>query len=60
MGLNEDADQICNKMDMNPLGSSSALAKQFPSPLRAVCRCTFHSPSYFQSLSFLKQLMLFF
>lgn len=59
VGLNVDTDQICNKMDLEPLGSSSALAKQFP-PLHAACSCTFHSPSYFQSLSFLKQLMLFF
>lgn len=60
VGLNEDTNQICNKMDVEPLGSSSALAKQFPFPFHAVCRCTFHSPCYFQSLSFLKQLMQFF
>lgn len=43
VGLNADTDQICNKMYMEPLGSSSALAKQPPSPFLAVCTCTFHS-----------------
>lgn len=27
VGLNVDTDQKCNKMDVEPLGSSSALAK---------------------------------
>lgn len=52
VGLNADTNQICNKMDVEPLGSSSALAKQLPSPFHAVCRCTFHSPKLF-SVSFL-------
>lgn len=48
-GLNADTDQICNKMDVEPLGSSSALAKQLPSPFLAV---HFTPQSYFQSLFF--------
>lgn len=44
VGLSADTDQICNKMDVEPLGSSSALAKQLHSPFLTVCRCTFHSP----------------
>lgn len=51
VGLNADTDQICNKMDVEPLGSSSALAKQLPSPFLAVWRCTFHSSKLF-SVSF--------
>lgn len=58
MGLNADTDQICNKMDVEPLGSSSALAKQLLSAFLAV-DVHFTPQSYFQSLSFLKQLMLF-
>lgn len=52
VGLNADTNQICNKMDVEPVGSSSALAKQLPCPFHAVCRCTFHSPKLF-SVSFL-------
>lgn len=59
VGLNGDTDQICNKMDVERLGSSSALAKQLHSPFHAVCGCIFHSPKLF-SVSLFKQLMLFF
>lgn len=54
VGLNADTDKICNKMDAEPLGSSSALAKQLPSPFLAVCRCTFHSPKLFSVSFFFK------
>lgn len=54
MGLNADTDQICNKMDVEPPGSSSALAKQLLSPFLAVCRCIFHSPKLLSVSFFFK------
>lgn len=44
LGLNADTGQMRNKMDVEPLGISSAPAKQLPSPFFDVHRCTFHPP----------------
>lgn len=58
-GLNADTDQICNKMDVEPLGNSSALTEQFLLPSLLYVGVHFTPQSYFQSF-FFKQLMLFF